>query len=301
MFFQDAQIARNGTHSAIRKVEDVMLNNDFEVANLIKIALLEDAPYGDVTTESLEIRGNGSGIFLAKEDFVLCGFTIASKVFKYIQNDVRVISKYQDGNFIRKGMQFGIVKGNLDTLLFGERTALNFLQRLSGIATRTKWAVNLLRGTKATLLDTRKTTPLLRNLEKYAVRVGGGTNHRMGLSDAILIKDNHIECMGSVTEAIKKAKKYNPFKKVEVEVKNLKEFEEALKCKPDIILLDNFSLEDIRKAVKLKPRDIPLEASGGITLENLQSVAKCGVDFISMGSLTHTVKSIDISFEIKRV
>ncbi len=301
MFFQDAQTARSGTLSAIRKVEEVMLNNDFEFDNLIKIALEEDAPYGDVTTESLEIRGNGKGVFLAKEDFVLCGFNIASKVFKYIQKDAKVFSKYKDGNFIKKGMQFGFVEGHLDTLLLGERTALNFLQRLSGIATRTKWAVNILRGTKATLLDTRKTTPLFRNLEKYAVRVGGGTNHRMGLSDAILIKDNHIECMGSVTEAIKKAKKYNPFKKVEVEVKNLKEFEEALKCKPDIILLDNFSLEDIKKAVKLKSKDIPLEASGGITLENLSSVAKCGVDFISMGSLTHTVKAIDISFEIKRI
>lgn len=270
------------------------------IDEIVRMAILEDAPYGDITTMALEIRGKGSGYFLAKEDFVLCGIDIVKKVFEHIDHSIIIKTKFKDGNFIKSGVKFCYIEGKLSSILLGERTALNFLQRLSAIATKTYRAVNLLKGTRTTLLDTRKTTPLLRNLEKYAVRVGGGKNHRMGLSDAILIKDNHIAAVGSIKEAIKRAKKNFPMKKVEIEVKSVEEFIEAVKWSPDIVMLDNFRYEDIKKVLKIKPSNVEIELSGGVTLENLPSLSKLGVDYISLGSLTHTIKNVDISLEIER-
>lgn len=271
------------------------------VDELIKLALFEDAPFGDITTKALSIKGKGKGYFVAKEDFILCGIDIANRVFFQVDSKTIFTTKFKDGSFIKNGIKFAFVEGKLESLLLAERTSLNFLQRLSAIATKTFRAVKILRGTKTHLLDTRKTTPLLRQLEKYAVAVGGGRNHRMGLSDAILIKDNHISSVGNIKFAVKKARASFPLKKIEVEVKNLNEYEEAIRSKPDIIMLDNFSIEDIKTAVRMKPNGILLEASGGIYLENLSLYAKTGVDFISMGSLTHTVKATDISFKIEKV
>lgn len=273
---------------------------EYELEEIIRLALLEDAPYGDITTESLEIEGEGKGYFLAKEDFLLCGIDVAAKVFKAIDQNVKIAKKFKDGQFIKKGTKFCFVYGDLKALLWGERTALNFLQRLSAIATKTSRAVKLLGRSKTKLLDTRKTTPLLRSLEKYAVKVGGGNNHRMGLSDGILIKDNHIQAVGSVSEAVKRARRNCPMKKIEIEVKNVSEFIEAVKEKADIILLDNFAPEDLKKILKLKPKGILTEVSGGVTLDNLPFLSKIGVDFVSMGALTHTVKAVDISFEIEK-
>ena len=271
---------------------------DENVKEIVKLALKEDAPYGDLTTDVLKIEGFGEGYFLAKEDFILCGIDIAKLVFKTLENKVEVVTKYKDGQFIKRETKFCFVKGDLKTLLLGERVALNFLQRLSAIATKTSNAVKLLSGSRTKILDTRKTTPLLRILEKYAVKVGGGTNHRMGLSDGILIKDNHIEAVGSVTEAVKRARKNCPMKKIEIEVKNIKEFLDAVKAKADIILIDNFAPNEIKKALKNKPKEVLVEVSGGVTLDSLPFLSKLGVDFVSMGALTHTIKAVDISFEI---
>ncbi|MCX7830115.1 MAG: carboxylating nicotinate-nucleotide diphosphorylase [Acidobacteria bacterium] len=278
-------------------MKKIYFNN---IDEMIRSAILEDAPYGDLTSNSLEISGIGNGYFLAKEDFILCGMEVVARVFKILDESVKIIQKYQDGQFIKRGTKFCFVKGDLRALLLGERTALNFLQRLSAIATKTNRAVKLLGKSRTKLLDTRKTTPLFRCLEKYAVKTGGGTNHRMGLSDAILIKDNHIEAVGSISEAIRRARKNCPMKKIEIEVKNIQEFIEAANEKADIIMLDNFTPDDIKRALKLKPKGILTEISGGVVLDNLPYLAKLGVDFVSMGALTHTIKAIDISFEIEQ-
>lgn len=267
---------------------------------IVKLAILEDAPFGDITTESLEIKGTGKGYFLAKEDFLLCGIEVATRVFKVIDKNIKIFKKFKDGQHIKQGTKFCFVTGDLKTLLLGERTALNFLQRLSAIATKTSRAVKLLGNSRTKILDTRKTTPLLRSLEKYAVKTGGGINHRRGLSDGILIKENHLVAVGGVSEAIKRARKNCPLKKIEVEVKDIEEFKEAVKSRADIILLDNFSMENLKTALKLKPRNILVEVSGGVTLDNLPYLSKLGADFISMGALTHTVKAVDISFEIEK-
>lgn len=278
-----------------------MKNLDFKkVDEILKLALLEDAPDGDITTDALEIKGKGKGYFLAKEDFILCGVDVASRVFELIDKDIKIVKKFEDGNYIKNGTKFCYVTGDLRTLLLGERVALNFLQRLSAIATKTKRAIKLLGSSRTKILDTRKTTPLLRSLEKYAVKIGGGTNHRMGLSDGILIKDNHLEVVGGVSEAVKRARRNCPLKKIEVEVKNIEEFKEAIESGADIILLDNFLMGNLRRVMKLKPKNILVEVSGGVTLDNLPYLSTIGVDFISMGALTHTIKAVDISFEIER-
>jgi nicotinate-nucleotide pyrophosphorylase (carboxylating) len=273
-----------------------------ELDALLASALVEDAPYGDKTTDLLiEDDFSSRAYFLAKEDIVVCGIEAAIRTFELLDDRLESKILKKDGSFVKKGMKLAAVKGGAKNLMLAERTALNILQRLCGIATFTSSAVARLKGGRTKLLDTRKTTPLMRKLEKYAVKTGGGTNHRMGLSDGILIKDNHIEIVGSVTKAVKRARlRGNSLWKIEVEVKNLDEFREAVEAKADVIMLDNMSDAEIKKAVGMKPAGAAIEVSGGVTLGRLETLAKLGVDFISMGALTHSAPSSDISFEIEK-
>ncbi|RLA94781.1 MAG: carboxylating nicotinate-nucleotide diphosphorylase [Deltaproteobacteria bacterium] len=269
---------------------------------IIDLALWEDIGHQDLTTKSLiDEKEKGAAILQAKEAFLLAGMEVFSRVFFRLEKEIEINSFFSDGAEIKKGDVIAELKGPLWALLSGERTALNFLQRLSGIATYTREVVKKVEGYPVRILDTRKTTPGWRLLEKSAVRVGGGFNHRFGLFDGVLIKDNHIRAVGSIAKAVEIARAKVPLTmKIEVEVNSLKEVEEALKAKADIIMLDNMSLEEMKLAVdKIEGRAI-VEASGGITLENIESVAKTGVDFISMGVLTHSVKAVDISMELEK-
>ncbi|HNQ78182.1 MAG TPA: carboxylating nicotinate-nucleotide diphosphorylase [Acidobacteriota bacterium] len=273
-----------------------------ELDNFLLAALKEDAPYGDKTTEIvLDGSPEASAYFLAKEEMVVCGVEAALRTFELIdfKADCRVLRK--DGSLVKKGTKLAAVRSGAREILLGERTALNVFQRLSGIATCTRKAVEMLKGSGTKILDTRKTTPLMRRLEKYAVRTGGATNHRMGLSDGILIKDNHIEMVGSVGEAVKRARAGGgSLWKIEVEVKNLDEFRDAVKAGADVIMLDNMEDAEIRKAVRMKPFGTKIEVSGGITPRRLGTLARIGVDFVSMGALTHSAPGADISLEIVR-
>ena len=267
---------------------------------LIDLALREDLGPHDVTTKSLvKKKDRGSATVLAKEDFLLAGLSVFSRVFFRLDEKISVSVFFKDGEEVKAGDIIVEVKGPLWVLLSGERTALNFLQRLSGIATFTRTVVKKVKGYPVKILDTRKTTPGWRALEKEAVRIGGGFNHRFGLYDGVLIKDNHIQAVGNITRAIMLARFNAPVTlKIEVEVNTLKQLDEALKANADIIMLDNMSLEDMTCAVKkIKGRAL-VEASGGITLENIASVAKTGVDFISIGALTSAPRAIDISMEL---
>jgi nicotinate-nucleotide pyrophosphorylase (carboxylating) len=271
------------------------------VEALIDLALQEDLGPHDITTKSLiKEKDRGSATVLAKEDFLLAGLSVFSRVFFRLDEKVRVASFFKDGEEIKAGNIIAKVEGPLWALLSGERTALNFLQRLSGIATFTRLVVKKVNRYPIKILDTRKTTPGWRALEKEAVRVGGGFNHRFGLFDGVLIKDNHIQAVGSITQAIALARSKAPVTlKIEVEVDTLKKLDEALKAKADIIMLDNMSLEDMRRAVKkIKGRAL-VEASGGITLENVVPVAKTGIDVISLGALTSAFRAVDISMELE--
>ena len=269
------------------------------IDELISRAIEEDMPSGDITTDALvPADAVSEASFTAKEEGVLAGLPIARRVFEMIDDKVVFRSMMEDGCLMRKGDVPAVVKGSTASILKGERTALNFLQRLSGIATATRSYVEAVKGTKARILDTRKTTPGLRHLEKYAVRMGGGTNHRIGLSDMVLIKDNHLAFVGSITEAVRRARAGAPTGvKVEVEVCGLDGLREAIACGADIIMLDNMSQETMRKAVETAAGRVPLEASGNIRLENVRRVAETGVDYISVGALTHSYKSLDISLE----
>ncbi|MCP2604814.1 carboxylating nicotinate-nucleotide diphosphorylase, partial [Candidatus Aminicenantes bacterium AH-873-B07] len=236
---------------------------------------------------------------LAKEEGILAGIDVALIVFQCIDPSLHFTKKFKDGDKFKKGDILAVLEGKTISILKGERVALNFLQRLSGIATLTNKFVEKVKGTGVKILDTRKTTPGLRKLEKYAVRVGGGVNHRMSLSDMILIKDNHLAIIGNISKAVEKAKeKVGDRVKIEVEVKNLEELKEAMEAGADIIMLDNMSISEIKKAVKIVKGKIPLEVSGKIDLDNIKKIARTGVDFISIGKLTHSYKSIDISLEI---
>ncbi|MBD3415478.1 MAG: carboxylating nicotinate-nucleotide diphosphorylase [Candidatus Aminicenantes bacterium] len=268
---------------------------------IIEAALEEDMPEGDVTSESLIDPDSVSEAFLvAKEKGVLAGIEIAEWVFQKIDPNVKFEALKQDGDDFENQDRLGQIKGPSRSLLNGERLALNFIQRLSGIATLTKKYTDILKQTKTKLLDTRKTTPCMRMLEKYAVRMGGGVNHRLNLSEMILIKDNHLHLVGSIKEAIQRARKAVGEKiKIEVETTSLDEVKEALKYGADIIMLDNMSPEDISRAVKAVDGRVPLEVSGNITLSKLKEVAELGVDFISAGSLTHSFRSLDISMDFK--
>jgi nicotinate-nucleotide pyrophosphorylase (carboxylating) len=265
--------------------------------NLIEQALLEDIHTGDITTQALiPADSRASARLIAKEELTLAGLFVAEKVFKRLNADVEFIPGPAEGALAAKGTLLATVRGSAAELLMGERVALNLLQRLSGIATLTSRYVTAVAGTGARIVDTRKTTPGLRELEKYAVRVGGGINHRTGLYDGILIKENHIAATGGIGEAIKRARNYIPHTlKIEIETETLAQVNEALESGADIIMLDNMSLADMRTAVLAIAGRALVEASGGVTLETVRAIAETGVDIISVGALTHSARAMDIS------
>ncbi len=256
-------------------------------------------PEGDITSESvIPPDARSEAFFLAKEDGVVAGLGIAARVFTTIDPAVIFIERFKDGSAFRQGDKLARVKGPTTALLKGERTALNFLQHLSGVATATRRYVETVAGTRTKILDTRKTTPGLRLLEKYAVRTGGGTNHRISLSDMVLIKDNHIRFVGSIREAVRRARaKVRPGVKIEVEAASLLQVREALAAGADWIMLDNMPLETMSQAVVLAGGRAPLEASGNMTLDRVRAVAETGVDYISVGALTHSARAVDISMD----
>lgn len=266
--------------------------------DIIKSALNEDIQYGDITTESIVDSGQKSVVdLIAKENGIIAGIEVFKRVF-YILGDAEALLYVQDGDEIKKGDKLGEISGNIKTLLSGERVALNFLQRMSGIATLTRNFVNKLEGTGIKLLDTRKTTPNMRIFEKYAVKIGGGTNHRFGLNDGVLIKDNHIDAAGGIKNAIDLVRKNAPFvRKIEVEVETLAQLKESLECGADIIMLDNMDIETLKTSVKIINGKAQIEASGNVTLDTIDSIAKTGVNFISTGALTHSFKVLDISMK----
>lgn len=267
------------------------------VDRVIEAALNEDIGLGDITTqctvpEDRRIHGR----YIAKEPGVVCGFSVVRRVFEHIDREIKFTPHARDGEAVAKGAVLAEVAGNARAVLMGERTGLNLMQRMSGIATRTAEAVRAVQGTGARVTDTRKTTPGLRALEKYAVRMGGGSNHRYNLSDGVLIKDNHICAAGSITAAVEAARGLAPHTlKIEVEVENLEMLEEALTARADIIMLDNMDLDLMAEAVRRVAGRAVVEASGNMGDRDLKAVAETGVDLISIGALTHTVRSMDIS------
>lgn len=271
----------------------------YSVEQLIERALEEDVGTGDITTlTTISEDAVGHGKYIAKEDGVLCGIDLARRVYEKLDGKIEFTAYKKDGDEVVRGDIIAEVHGPAISLLTGERVGLNLMQRLSGTATKTRECVKKIEGTNATIADTRKTTPGLRVLEKYAVRVGGGSNHRFNLADGILIKDNHIVAAGGITEAVKRARKNAPHTlKVEVEVETFEQLEEALEAGADIIMLDNMSCEDMTRAVKIVDGRAKTEASGNMGDRDLLEVAKTGVDIISIGALTHSVRSLDISLK----
>jgi nicotinate-nucleotide pyrophosphorylase (carboxylating) len=269
---------------------------------LIELSLDEDlGAAGDVTSNALvPPDAMGSGELLAKEQLVLAGLEAFSRVFHYVDPEVQVEFLRHDGQEIKPKVVAAKVSGRLRSLLAAERTALNIVQRMSGIATLAQQAMTAVRGSKLKVLDTRKTPPGMRSLSKEAVRLGGASNHRFGLFDGVLIKDNHIAAVGgSIREALRRARAHAPrLVKIEIEVTNLKQLAEAIEEGADVVMLDNMDDEQIRKAVELTAGRVPLEVSGGVTLDRLPRLAKLGVDFVSMGSLTHSARAMDLSLEI---
>ncbi|MBQ8356904.1 MAG: carboxylating nicotinate-nucleotide diphosphorylase [Clostridia bacterium] len=267
--------------------------------DLILSALKEDITSEDITTNSVMPHYQlGEVELLAKQDGVLAGLEVFKRVFQLLDEKTEVTFGFKDGDTVKKGDRVGLVRGDIRVLLSGERTALNYLQRMSGIATYTRSIVELLKGSKTKLLDTRKTTPNMRVFEKYAVKAGGGCNHRYNLSDGILLKDNHIGAAGGVKEAIRMAKEYAPFvRKIEVEVENLDMLKEALEAGADIIMLDNMSVEDMKEAVRLTAGRAETECSGNVTKENIARLVDIGVDYISSGALTHSAPILDLSLK----
>ncbi len=280
--------------------------NTSELFKLASEFIAEDLGRGDITTQAvLTAAVTARGRFIAKQDLVLAGLEVADAVFGVLESPVEIEAFAADGERVRQGDVFARVKGPADILLMGERTALNVLRHLSGIATLTRAYVDAVAGTKAKILDTRKTTPGLRMLEKYAVLMGGGHNHRFGLDDGVLIKDNHLALVGDVRTAIERARRHlGHLHKIEVEVKNLNELREALAASADLILLDNMTPEMVREAVQIARATAPhvlLEASGSITLDNVRQYAEAGVDYISVGAITHSAPAVDISFKITTI
>lgn len=279
----------------------------WKIKEIVKQALNEDIPFYDITSEIL-IPSNlyGKAFFLAKEDLVVCGKKIVEEVFNTVDPEIIIHWQIEEGAEVKAQTKLGFVEGNIKNILKGERVALNFFQHLCGIATYTRKIVKKLNPYCTILLDTRKTLPGLKILQKYAVKVGGGKNHRFSLSDGILIKDNHIKALGGIREVIERLKNIPHYLKVEIEVKTLEELMILLNSdvQVDIVLLDNFSEKELKKAVKLiksaKPH-IKIEVSGGITLDNIEKFAQIGVDYISSGSLTHSVKAADISLKIESI
>lgn len=269
------------------------------VTHFIRSALDEDIGKGDVTTKLLIPRTmQSTGVLIAKEGFVIAGLTFAKKVFHAVDASIAFNAFVEEGEKVRKSSVIAELRGMTRSLLVAERTALNILQRLSGIATQTSRFVSKLRGLDVKVLDTRKTMPGMRYMEKHAVLMGGGQNHRMGLYDGILIKDNHIQAAGSIAAAVAMAKGKQHLLKIEVEAENLNDVKEALKAGADIIMLDNMPVDEMKKAVKAVRGRALLEASGNITLQNIREVAETGVDFISVGALTHSAPSADISMKL---
>ncbi|WP_110942940.1 carboxylating nicotinate-nucleotide diphosphorylase [Inediibacterium massiliense] len=271
--------------------------NQFLVEKIIKNALIEDMNDKDLTTDLLiEDDLYSTAYMIAKEEGVLAGILVAKKVFTMLDTDISFEILKEDGSILKKGEKIVKIKGKTKSILKGERTALNLLQRMSGIASLTNKYVDTIKEYPTRIVDTRKTTPNLRILEKYAVSIGGGYNHRFNLSDAVMIKDNHIKAVGGIKEAIQKAKRNIPHTaKIEIEVTSLEELKEALDEGVDIIMLDNMDLLTMEKAVKINNKQSILEASGNITIERVKEIAAIGVDIISVGALTHSVKAMDIS------
>ena len=267
--------------------------------HLIMEALKEDISSEDVTTNSVmkeAVRGEVE--LICKQDGIIAGLGVFRRVFELLDDQMEITFFCEDGDEVKKGEKMGLLRGDIRVLLSGERVALNYLQRMSGIATYTRDVAKLLAGSKTKLLDTRKTTPNMRIFEKYAVRVGGGYNHRYNLSDGVLLKDNHIGAAGSVTKAVEMAKAYAPFvRKIEVETENLDMVKEAVEAGADIIMLDNMSPEEMRKAIALIDGRAETECSGNVTKENIDRLTSLGVDYISSGALTHSAPILDISLK----
>lgn len=266
---------------------------------LILSALREDITSEDVSANAVMRKPQmGEVELICKEDGVICGLQVFERTFTLLDGNVTFEAFVKDGDEVKKGQLMAILRGDIRTLLCGERTALNYLQRMSGIATYTRSVASLLTGSKTTLLDTRKTTPNNRIFEKYSVRIGGGKNHRYNLSDGVLLKDNHIGLAGSVTKAIELAKEYAPFvRKIEVEVETLDMVKESVNAGADIIMLDNMSHDDMEKAIKIIDGKAEIEVSGNVTKENIAKLINLGVDFISSGALTHSAPILDISLK----
>lgn len=269
------------------------------VDNLIMQALREDISSEDVTTNAIMRESKeGTADLICKQDGIIAGLDVFKRVFELLDDTAKVTFKVKDGDEVKNGQLLAVVEGDIRALLSGERTALNYLQRMSGIATYTNSVAQLLKGSNTKLLDTRKTTPNMRIFEKYAVKVGGGYNHRYNLSDGILIKDNHIGAAGGVKEAVQMAKEYAPFvRKIEVEVENLDMLKEALEAGADIIMLDNMTPEMMKEAVALTKGKAETECSGNVTKENIQNIIDIGVDYVSSGALTHSAPILDLSLK----
>lgn len=275
-----------------------------DIRNLVELTINEDAPEGDITTQaSIPEDAVSDFRIIAKEEMVACGAEIAKYFFSYLSDDFKFSQMAVDGSKLEKGDLFLAGKGSARAILTAERSALNVVQRLCGIATQTSKYVEILKGTEVKVLDTRKTTPGLRAFEKYAVRTGGGTNHRFGLSDMVMLKENHLEVEAAnggdyIIRSVENCRKANPGKKIEVEIRFVHQLEQAIKSKANIIMLDNMSIEDIKTSIDIIAKRAKIEVSGGITYETIKSYALPGVDFISVGSLTHSVKSSDLSLLI---
>jgi len=279
-----------------------MILGKAKLRTFIEQALAEDMGWGDVTTAAV-FTGveQGTALAVAKTDLVVAGLEVFREVFLCLDETLSVATGKQDGKSAKKGEILAEIGGNLQNILQAERVALNILQRMCGIATETRRYVEAVAHTKALIVDTRKTLPGFRNLDKYAVIAGGGRNHRYGLSDGVLIKDNHIDAAGGIEEAVRRCRKrVSHLLKIEVECRNLNEIHEALRAEADVLLLDNMSLEEMSKAIAIVKGRALLEASGNVTIENVKEIADIGVDLISIGALTHSVRAADISLIIKK-
>lgn len=265
------------------------------IKETIRIALAEDLGDGDITSELIPASKTIEAIVLSREEAVVCGVDWVNEVFAQIDSNVSIDWSVEEGMLVNAGTELLKLRGSARSILSGERTALNFLQTLSGTASQTRYFIDLLAETSVTLLDTRKTLPGLRSAQKYAVKIGGGTNHRLGLFDAFLIKENHIDACGGIPKAIAAARALHPDKIVEIEVQNLPEFMQAIEAEPDIIMLDNFSIDSMKEAVVLNQGRCKLEASGGIQQDQLVNIAKTGVNYISIGGLTKNCQAIDLT------
>jgi len=268
-----------------------------QIDMIIRNALAEDIHTGDITTQALQLKSaTVSGVLKAKEAMIVCGLDVAARVFALLDKESMFTARCSDGDFVKSGDILADISGDAASLLQGERVALNLLQRMCGVATLTAKYVKAVAGTKVRIVDTRKTTPGLRILEKYAVRVGGGINHRTGLYDGVLIKENHIAAAGGITTAISRARSYIPHTlKIEIETESLADVKEALSAGADIIMLDNMDLKTMKEAVALIDGEATVEASGGVNLATVRAIAETGVDIISVGALTHSAPSMDIS------